>query len=274
MTVCVGAICCDVKGAPGQAVVVASDRMVTMGGLTEFEHDVPKITALSDRIVTLVAGDALRGSELVRLVGGLPADAQVRPTAQLLALRYAELRRAVVEAFVLIPRGLSLAEFYQGGVQQRLIPPVAGSIDQEIARFDLGLEVLVAGVDSQGGHLLNARNPGGVVDDLDPIGFHAVGSGALHAVQSMIGFSHAPNRPLHETVFRAFASKRRAEIAPGVGHTTDLWVIQAAGVTKLSVSTLEALDALYTEYALPAREELDRRIKDFDFTAPPNGSAA
>ena len=42
MTICLGALCEDV-GSGAQAAVIASDRMVTWGGLTEFEHGMPKI---------------------------------------------------------------------------------------------------------------------------------------------------------------------------------------------------------------------------------------
>jgi hypothetical protein len=179
-----------------------------------------------------------------------------------LAQRYGDLRRAVAEATYLAPRGLSLAEFYQGGLQARLIPPLAAGLDQEVASFNLGIDVLVAGVDERGGHVLYARNPGGLVDDLDPIGFGAIGSGSLHAIQSLIGFGHSPDRSLNETVFRVFASKRRAEIAPGVGRATDLWVIQAGGVTRLGSGALNRLENLYAELE-PSRAALDAKIRDF-----------
>jgi hypothetical protein len=60
-------------------VVVAADRMVTWGP-TEFEHAVPKVTDVTDRIVTLVSGDAMRGSRLVRgVMGGIATSAPAPP---------------------------------------------------------------------------------------------------------------------------------------------------------------------------------------------------
>ena len=46
MTVCIGALCSDATD-----VVVISDRMVTLGHLTEFEHELPKINNITDRVV-------------------------------------------------------------------------------------------------------------------------------------------------------------------------------------------------------------------------------
>jgi hypothetical protein len=66
VTVCIGALCASRDGRAGGAVVVASDRMVTLGGLTEFEHEVPKVTVVAARAVALIAGDALRGAQLAR----------------------------------------------------------------------------------------------------------------------------------------------------------------------------------------------------------------
>ena len=40
MTICMGALC--QQEARGDTVVLASDRMVTCMGLTEFEHQVPR----------------------------------------------------------------------------------------------------------------------------------------------------------------------------------------------------------------------------------------
>jgi hypothetical protein len=44
VTIGLGALCAGTEGGGASAVVVASDRMVTMGGITEFEHEVPKVT--------------------------------------------------------------------------------------------------------------------------------------------------------------------------------------------------------------------------------------
>ena len=264
MTICVAATCCGGDGKAGTAVVVASDRMITMGGLTEFEHDVPKITQVGRRIVSLVAGDALRGSELVRLLGPVADASSVRAVAEQLAANYAQLRRNIVNAWYFVPRSLTVEAFYEGGVQQKLLGPIAAQIDQLVAAFDVGIDVLLAGVDDQGAHIFMSRNPGGLVDDFEHVGFAAAGSGAIHGLQSLIGFEHSPARSLNETVFRVFASKRRAEVAPGVGKVTDLWIIDSEGVTKLGSEALKRLDGLYEEYERPTRADLEDKVQNLN----------
>ena len=114
MTICLGALCEQGAGNPNGAVVVASDRMVTLGNLIEFEHAVPKMTVASTQVVMLIAGDALAGNRLVTetcaesAIQGLP----VAEIAKKLATNYAAVRTEEVEAQYLTPRGLSFETFH------------------------------------------------------------------------------------------------------------------------------------------------------------------
>src|SRR5215470_10239037 len=109
MTVCIGAVCADSEGKPSGAVVVASDRMITMGGLIEFEHGVPKVSPVADRVVILMAGDGLRGARLVReLRNALPISAvTVESVASTAAALYVAHRQQQMEREIFTPRGLT-----------------------------------------------------------------------------------------------------------------------------------------------------------------------
>jgi 20S proteasome alpha/beta subunit len=269
MTICLGALCAGANGTDASAVVVASDRMVTMGGITEFEHEVPKVTQIGDRIVVLAAGDALRGAQLIN---ELRRDVhhgaqQLQNVAATAAALYAALRRQQIESEILSPRGITMQQFYQG-LQQAMLPQLVINIDNLIGTFNYNLEVLIAGADDSGAHLYAITNPGGSYDDFQPIGYAAIGSGALHAVQSLIGMRQAPLRSLHETVFNVYASKRRAEAAPGVGRETDVVIIQANAITRVEQPVLQQLDTLYQEYQRPV-EEMGRHLHILNLLSAP-----
>ncbi|HEY8475803.1 MAG TPA: hypothetical protein VIN09_02920 [Chloroflexota bacterium] len=275
MTVCIGALCASPDGRESGAAVVAADRMVTLGRITEFEHDVPKITTVADRVVALTSGDALRGAELARaLVASLPSgDRALETVARVAVERYVELRRRQVEVEVFTPRGITMADFY-GGLQQRFVPPLAGSIDQQVTSFNYGADLLIAGVDEHGAHLYHVHHPGDL-SDFARIGFHAIGTGALHALHAMIGFGHTPRRPLREAVFSVYAAKRQAEVAPGVGEDTDMAVILDTGVKFLAQSVLDRLDDLYRAYQRPILREVEEKIAElrlFDEEEPPRAT--
>ena len=274
MTICLGALCAGADGTDASAVVVASDRMVTMGGITEFEHEVPKVTQIGDRIVALAAGDALRGAQLIN---ELRRDVhhgaqQLQNVAATAAALYAALRRQQIESEILSPRGITMQQFYQG-LQQAMLPQLVINIDNLIGTFNYNLEVLIAGADDSGAHLYAITNPGGSYDDFQPIGYAAIGSGALHAVQSLIGMRQAPLRSLHETVFNVYASKRRAEAAPGVGRETDVVIIQANAITRVEQPVLQQLDTLYQEYQRPV-EEMGRHLHVLNLLSAPGQEEA
>ena len=261
MTVCIGALCANRSGQPARAAVVASDRMVTLGALTEFEHDVPKIRPVSDRVLALTAGDALRGAQLIEDVAGrLPAGGvSVDSVAQETVKSYVERRRQQIEVALFTPRGFTMEAFYNI-YQNRLLPQLAGMLDQQAASFDFNVDALIAGVDDAGAHVYVVRNPG-ALSNYAPIGYAAIGSGSLHAMQSMIGFRHTAARELYETVFSVYASKRRAEVAPGVGQYTDMAVVTEDRVTYLARDVLDHLAQLYEEHERPVSEDLRDRIR-------------
>jgi len=265
MTVCIGAIS---HWAPdGQAVVVASDHMVTMGGFMQYEHDVPKIKFVSSKICVMMAGDTLSATTLIQQLSshfrtGEPSVEDVVNTAKTF---YEQLRQDQIETEVFRPRGFTMQQFYQEGLQSRLQPHLVGAIDDEVMSYDLGVELLVAGVDSEGAHIYTVGNPG-AIGNYKHTGYVSVGSGQIHAVQSLIGFKHSAYRSLYETIFEVYASKRRAEAAPGVGTETDLCFIPPGemGWVLLNRQQLSKLDRLYTEFSQPAGQEIARKVGDLN----------
>jgi len=233
--------------------------MVTWAGMTEFEHPIPKISILCPTAYALVAGDALAGAAIAdRAVSQLAgALAPVAAAASTVADCYSTERLTRAEAQVLGPRGLTLAKFYQS--QQSMLPQVTGALDNALASFNLGVEMIVAGVDGSGGHLHTIGNPGGSQECHDRIGYVAIGSGEIHAIQSLIGFGQSHSQPIAETVFRVMSSKQRAELAPGVGRETDLVVISASGPRLITAESLREVDELCAKASAETDASLQKK---------------
>jgi len=259
MTICLAAICEEDQSA---YAVVAADRMVTLGGFIEFEHGVPKMAHPSAQAVVMVAGDTLVGTRLAREVSAA-LDGTVPRTpgiARDLAAKYANVRTGALETQILSTRGLNLQMYY--GAHQSLNPQITMMIDQQMNQYNLGVELLLAGVDQDGAHIFSIHNPGGTELQHDVIGYAAIGSGAIHAVQSMIGFKHSSTAGLRETIFRTYASKRRAEVAPGVGQDTDVAVVSIDGVRWLTNDNQKHLAELYDSYQATASSALAGKLSE------------
>lgn len=250
MTLCMAALCTD--EGEGPVAVVAADRMVTYGGFIEFEHTAPKLVQPSSRAVTLIAGDTLLGTRLAKAVaaGFSETSPDIPSIANRMAAGYVAMRTAQIEDLILAPRGLDLATYYNR--QASLTAQLAMVLDQQMANHNPEIELLIAGVDGTGAHIYSVHNPGGPVREHDVIGYAAIGSGGIHALQAMIGFRHSAASGLRETVFRVYAAKRRAEVAPGVGVDTDVAIVSASGVKFLSAQTLSGLATLYDNYGKAA----------------------
>jgi hypothetical protein len=140
-TICIGALCSDKNGNNGSCVVVSSDQTVTFGDITEFEHEIPKISRMTDKIVALQAGDALQESRIVRdVIPTMPAGTPgVKAVADMIAESYAQSRLSQIQAFLFSPRGILMQHFYQGG-QQSFAPQLAFQIDQQVMEWTITLE--------------------------------------------------------------------------------------------------------------------------------------
>jgi hypothetical protein len=260
MTVCLAALCQSDNRGP--LVVAAADRMVTLGGFIQFEHAIPKMARPSSLAITMLAGDTLVGTRLAQTVTAKFAGSspKVADIAAALSEQYVEVRQGRMDGEILKPRGLNLQSFY--GRHTALSPQVVMMLDDRMAKFDLQVEFLLTGVDGEGAHIFTVHNPGSPERQHDVIGYAAIGSGTVHALQAMIGFNHSPLDPLRDTLYRVYAAKRRAEVAPGVGKDTDLMVISGAGITELDDGQLSVLGSLFLSQESSREALLAESLKD------------
>lgn len=136
------------------------------------------------------------------------------------------------------------------------------------------MEVIITGVDEKGGHLYFINDPGADCVDYHLIGYHAIGIGAIHALQAMISFAHTPNKSLEETLLNVYTSKKRSEVAPGVGKDTDVVIINNKGINVLTVSDIQELDKIYQDYKIPiVKEKFINKIKNMSFFKQENANA-
>jgi 20S proteasome alpha/beta subunit len=261
MTVCIAALCGEGEEA---RAVVAADHMVTSADFMEFEHPGSKIVELSQHALVMVAGATNDGMRLVHEAAISLGDstADIAAIAENLGARYAEARLRRAEQFALQTRGLDLDSYY--AMHSSLNDQLVMLLDNVLSEFSLGVDLLLAGVDDSGAHIHTNGHPGGGNQNHDSIGWTAIGSGAIHVVPSMAGFVHSAGSSYGETLFRVYASKHRAEVAPGVGHETDVAVISKDGIKRLDSAELERLDTIYSNFVSITDRELHNQLDDFD----------
>ena len=221
MTICIAANFKD-------GVVVAADRMISAPNLTlEFDHPNTKIRCISSSCVVLSAGNALVIDDLLMKGTGLAGQMQnpmVRSFAEHLRSRYVQIRQQLASRSILEPRGFSFESFYREGGISRMPQELAATLDSYIQQSQLGISLIVAGIDSSGPHIFGIDDPGQCVC-FDPLGYHSIGSGHRHAFSRLVGLNQYQGISMDEALANIYMAKRAAEAAPGVGTATDICVI-------------------------------------------------
>ncbi len=226
MTICICAICKH-EGAP--ALVVAADHMITasFGPYTlEFEHENSKFGFLNKNTVLFFAGDSLFSYELLpKLTPILKETKTVSEISEKVKELTEQERLRRIDEQVFLPRALTRKKFYEEGVAVKLPPQLSALIDQHVQAAKLNVEMLLAGIDASGAHVFQISDKM-IKGTYDGIGFSAIGSGAIHAISSLVAQKYTPNCDAYDAIYFVYTAKRKAEAAPGVGNKlTDMRLI-------------------------------------------------
>lgn len=261
MTVCVAAI------FQGSGIIGASDRMLTAGDI-EFEPAVPKRLFLSSSCIALFAGDAYSQAEILQSVreevSKRIAEApdqwlRIRDIAAIYARERARIVRELAEMRVLIPFGLSMADYLAR--QNEFSSDFVRDIANELVNFESPeVEAIITGVDELGPHIFTVDEAG--VKCCDSVGFASIGAGAWHANSQMMTYSHTHSHSLADTLLNVFFAKKRAEVAPGVGEETDMFVILGLGqADTLNMNVQHELEKRHEEHTRRQQKVADTARK-------------
>jgi hypothetical protein len=250
MTICIAALCDEGKGC-----VIAADREITDQALSlEFEHRESKIDLLSKKCVVMSSGDALLPAEIIaktRLVIPVEEEVMILSLAEKLRDTYIAVHLERAESVILKPRGFNFQEFKEKGAQQ-LLPQVYQEVTNQLFIFGINaVEFLVAGVDNTGSHIFrvhyNGMAGGSWLEWCDKLGHREIGRGAPHASIFLSIEGQYSGLGVAETIYNVYCAKKIAELAPGVGSSTDLAIISENGVLFADKTMLDTLLSLHND---------------------------
>ena len=262
MTICIAAACED-----GKHVVVCADRMFTVGPPlnVEFEPPLTKIEAMGSTCRAMGSGNGLFVAEILSRAR---ASYQNVPTANIMQIAnavnaaYMEFRdEKIEEQIIRVSLGPDFVSFRnRGGTLPQYLQPQPGIYQQVVVQanqFNLNVDLIVTGIDPTGSYLYYIGHPGGVIN-FGKIGYNAIGSGATHsAIRFALGLQH-PKSSLAETLFSVYSAKNSSEVAPGVGHETEMAVISSDNVWPLPRKMLDQLNGSLKKEELAPKAEVDK----------------
>lgn len=222
MTICIAALYENGKGC-----VLASDQMTTAHFPIgyEFESDeVEKIVKvdISGNVRSLIAGDVIFASEIINSVKKTVNEqsiSAVSAISEIIRATYQEVRKLHIVRNEFEPRGLTLESYYQN--QQRLVVAIVQILDNALKNFNPNVSLIIAGQGEVACQLFTVVNPGDMICN-DAIGYAAIGTGAPHAIYSLIdaGYKKSMSKEKVEEMLKQ--AKKRSEVAPGVGGQTKI----------------------------------------------------
>ena len=257
MTQLIGVICED-----GKRVITVSDRMVSTTDMTlAFEHPHMKALPISERAVVLTAGTVHEPDLIKQAKEEAKGKDRIIEIAEVLKEVYQEIREKHVIDEILRPQAgiKSFAEWH--GKQRSLHDGIVMDLNNGIARYELGLSLLLAGVDDRG-HLIRIGDPG-TYRSYDNLSYCCMGMGDRHADNVFAWYKYSQALPLTDALYIAFEAKKKAEMAGGVGRSTDILIIDNKGIKSVKPDTLKALEEVYHDRETRAeRTGFNKRITE------------
>ena len=256
--------------------------MLTAGDV-QFEPPQTKIVSLTTSVVVMVAGDSAMQVEILykvrevvqaRVIAEPTNWWNVEDVAKLYSRFYGEARRARAERALLSPLGLNWESWIAH--QQQLAPQLVTQLATELINFEAPkVSTIIAGVDVSGAHIFVVH--GSDVTCQDSVGFAAIGIGNWHADSQLMFAGHTRTRPFPRTLLLAYSAKKRAEVAPGVGPETDMFLVgpQLGSYIQIGDHIKEALEEIDLENrkklqraAIKAEEKVQTYVEELNRATP------
>jgi hypothetical protein len=262
MTVCAAAVCKAWTKTGLQDVLLAiSDRMITSGDI-EYETSFSKIYGLSidlqqpTKIIALGAGDQDSHNAIIRATHEemkRNGTTDVGEAARLYGENFAALRKRQAEKSHLAFLGLDADSFIAR--QQEMDSAYALDLSDRLRSEELGVHTIIAGVDATGPHIYSV----GSTNDRDEetcheichdsaAFFYAVGYGSRQFETQYMSARYDRNWPLAPSLLLMYLAKKRAEVSPGVGPSTDMAYIDSSMSIFFGKEWIDLLEKYFRDY--------------------------
>jgi hypothetical protein len=266
VTVCVGTLFQWNYAGPGEpenrmtAGIVASDRMLTAGDV-QYEPPKLKMAQMTPRVMALLAGDYPLHSQAIidarKLVQGSP-DKSPENVAQMYGKAIQNIKQRQAEDYYLAPLGMNSDTFI--AQQKEMAGSFIDHITHQLQSYQgEDVEALVVGSDGERVHLYTVDTKG-IAHCMNDVGFAAIGIGAWHAKSRLMQVGYANTAYFAPALAATYAAKRSADIAPGVGQHTDVWLMLKDSMFPLWPSVDSKLNGLYAQYEKDRNDLMERSV--------------
>ena len=205
----------------------------------EFEHPIKKYREINKNTIGMIAGDALLMDFFMDLEN---YNSEYKSIKESIKSKFKEKRLEIIQNTVL-DTFLINVEFIRENLTEKIQNPLMGNIYQEVLGVKLNSAILLIGFDDDYGQMTEIGEEG--ISNFRNINFHAIGSGAQQAQNTLLFQKHSSEDNLTTTLYNVYKAKKNAEVKQGVGKETELGYLNKKGMNMLNKKNLNILDDIY-----------------------------
>jgi|WetSurMetagenome_2_1015567.scaffolds.fasta_scaffold02950_7 hypothetical protein len=256
MTICIAAIG---KNEKNEVIVAATDHMITMGNLGQFEHTISKYKELNKDTIAMLSGIPLLFDDLIRMPDNNYSYFEIKAQIK---KNFKCKRNEIFQDHVLDLYGISWEKFVDAATQPFPNPLIEEIMNQN-TKFLLRSSILLAGFD--GNRAIISEISERTFADFRDMNSHAIGSGSIQAVNTLMFQKHDKHDSLFTTIYDVYKAKRNAEVAQGVGKETELIVLtKGDGCRTITSESFKILKEIYDQEVKLGRNHL--KLKSLKFS--------
>lgn len=241
LTICIAAIGNENNN---EFVVFATDHMVSMdmgeNGVWKFEHAIEKYKQINQETIAMIAGIPLFLDQLTK---NLDTKKQFDEISLEIYKNFMQVREDYLHTNVFNIIGVN-RDFFIERLKEETNNPIIEETWQKIIEFNLQTSILLIGFIQKDAMITEINEKGFL--DFRQLNFHAIGTGAAQAHNTLLFQKHSKKDPLEITIYDVYKAKRNAEVSEGVGKETDLGVLTKNGYYILT-DELDTLKEIYDQ---------------------------
>ena len=247
MTICIASVCIHNNK---EVFVIATDHMIDVG-IGQFEHDIKKHKKLNGKNIAMLSGNSLIFNDLVK---DIKEDSPFKEIKEKIYSNFVALKKDWINKQLLSKFGLDENEIKEI-IKSELKNQFVAKLIEQIAKFELKTGILLVGFEENKTQIAEIGENG--YADFSDIHFHAIGSGQLQAVNTLLFQKQSKDNNLRTTIYNVFKAKSNAEVSSGVGIETDMLILTQDGCHDLTKEDLDTLSKIYKEEIQRGRNSID-----------------
>lgn len=238
MTICISAISTN-NGK--EAIVFSTDHMVSVGDVGQFEKEIKKYRVLNkNNIVAMLSGQMLLFDRILEGTNDFYDFYKIRGK---IIENMAKIRKEIIKKEVYDLFGID-EDYIKTILPNPIQNPFIQRILETISNFSLQTSILLVGFDNDGKAQISEIDEKSYADYRD-IHFHAIGSGSIQALNTLLFQKHSKSRDLKTTLYNVYKAKRNAEVVIGVGKETEVILLDGNGFNSLQPEKITKLETIY-----------------------------